>query len=288
MALHTWGRTLNQHPHIHCLVTVGGMTAEGDWRAIPGDYLLPAQVVKAVYRGKLLERLSAALRANRLRAPQGNGVLGIESLLRGAANKRWNVRLESRYGHENGVAKYLARYVRGGPITNTRIVSAAHGYVRFRYRDHRDGKRKIRTLVAPRFVAQLLWHVTEPGQHTVRHVGLCAHASKKRRERCRQLLEPSARTPKPRRHVSWQEYLTSAGRSGATVCPRCGCALIRGATIPRRARRQNSLIRSDTINAGAGFVQRDVGGNRDGVISRRPQPIQTSVHFFGAERGTLN
>lgn len=159
MALHTWGRTLNQHPHIHCLVTAGGLTKQSQWRAITVDYLLPAAVVKAVYRGKLLERLTDADRQGRLTCPRDE--TSVVSLLRAAARKRWNVRLESRYGHGRGVAKYLARYVRGGPITNSRIASTTEGHVRFRYRDHRDGKNKIRTLTTHRFMKHLLWHVPE-------------------------------------------------------------------------------------------------------------------------------
>lgn len=81
MALHTWGRTLNEHPHIHCLVTAGGVTGDGGWRDVAGDYLLPAAVVKPVYRGKLLQMLSDAMRDGRLCAPHGQGRAGIESCL---------------------------------------------------------------------------------------------------------------------------------------------------------------------------------------------------------------
>lgn len=241
MALHTWGRTLNQHPHIHCLVTAGGLSAQGQWRDVSGDYLLPAGVVKPVYRGKLLAKLSQAMRADRLRAPEGER---IEDLLRAAAGKKWNVRLESRYGHGKGVATYLSRYVRGGPIANTRIVGAGDGQVRFRYTDHRDGQYKVRCLAASRFVEHLLWHVPEPGQHTVRHVGLYAHACQVRRERCRVQIDPGASYASPGQRQSWQAYMASVGHSCATCCPRCGRPLVRGATIAhRRRRRQNSLSR---------------------------------------------
>lgn len=244
MALHTWGRTLNQHPHIHCLVSAGGMTAQGAWRDVSGDYLLPAAVAKPVYRGRLLEKLSDAIRAGRLHAPEGSDVACIEDLLRAAAGKKWNVRLESRYGHGKGVAKYLSRYVRGGPIANTRIVGAADGRVRFRYRDHRDGKCRVRCLDASRFIEHLLWHVPEPGQHTVRHVGLYAHACRERRERCRALIDPAASRVSWRPRPSWQEYMVASGHASATCCPRCGQALVRGMTIAhRRRRRQNSQSR---------------------------------------------
>ena len=241
MALHTWGRTLNQHPHIHCLVTAGGLSAQGEWRDVAGDYLLPAGVVKPVYRGKLLAKLSDAMRAGRLRAPEGTS---IEDLLRAAAAKKWNVRLESRYGHGKGVAKYLSRYVRGGPIANTRIVGADDGQVRFRYKDHRDGKYRVRCLEAPRFVEHLLWHVPEPGQHTVRHVGLYAHACKERRERCRSLIDPRTTGSQAHQRQSWQAYMVSIGHGATTRCPHCGRALVRGAAIAhRQRRRQNSQSR---------------------------------------------
>ena len=251
MALHTWGRTLNQHPHIHCLVTAGGLTAQGEWRDVAGDYLLPAGVVKPVYRGKLLAELSHAMRGGRLRAPEGADVACMEDLLRAAAGKKWNVRMESRYGHGKGVAKYLSRYVRGGPIANTRIVGAADGRVRFRYKDHRDGKYRLRCLEAPRFVEQLLWHVPEPGQHTVRHVGLYAHACKERRERCRALIDPGATCTQAPQRQSWQAYMASIGHGATTRCPHCGRALLRGAAIAHRHRRQqNSLITNIARRAG--------------------------------------
>ena len=81
------GRTLNQHPHIHCLVSAGGLAADGQWRNIAGDYLLPAAVVKAVYRGKLLANLNAVHRTGKLTAPpEVSG--GVEAVLRAAAAKR--------------------------------------------------------------------------------------------------------------------------------------------------------------------------------------------------------
>ena len=245
MALHTWGRTLNQHPHIHCLVTAGGMTADGQWRGVAGDYLLPAAVVKAVYRGKLLAYLTMAVHEHRLSPPGADASDSIESMLRRAAAKKWNVRIESRYGHGRGVTKYLSRYVRGGPIANTRIVDCHKGTVRFRYRDHRDGKSKLRTLAASRFLEQLLWHVPEPGQHHVRHVGLYAHSCKAQREACRLQIDPGAQPVQEHTSPNWQGYLRAAGAAHHTACPHCGRALVRGLSIPHRRRgRQNSPTRS--------------------------------------------
>ena len=69
MSMHTWGRTLNLHPHIHCLVTGGGLTTAGDWKPVKHDYLLPVRVVKALYQGKLLARLWEGLNTQALTLP---------------------------------------------------------------------------------------------------------------------------------------------------------------------------------------------------------------------------
>ena len=71
MTLHTWGRQLNYHPHVHCLITAGGITKTNDWKALEGDYLLPIRVVKALYRGKLQSYIKTALKNNELSLPPG-------------------------------------------------------------------------------------------------------------------------------------------------------------------------------------------------------------------------
>jgi hypothetical protein len=75
-ALHTWSQTLVFHPHLHCLVTGGGLTDEGEWRAVRHGFLLPVRVVMAVFRGKLLNKLGRV---------------------------KWNVHIRERYGHGAGV-----------------------------------------------------------------------------------------------------------------------------------------------------------------------------------------
>ncbi|MDZ7787038.1 MAG: transposase [Halofilum sp. (in: g-proteobacteria)] len=179
-------------------------------------------------RGSCVRRMEVAARASRPRCAPPPPRSGMSAWRAATATARaWR--------------STCSRYVRGGPIANTRIVGAGDGHVRFRYKDHRDGKYRVRCLEASRFVEHLLWHVPEPGQHTVRHVGLYAHACRERRERCRTQIDPRASARSPRRRVSWQEYLAAAGRGAATLCPECGQALIRGSAVAqRKRRRQNS------------------------------------------------
>jgi len=83
---------------------------------------------------------------------------------------------------------YLSRYLRGGPINPNQIERCDAERISFRYKDHRDGRRKLLTLTPEEFLRRLLLHVPEAGQHVVRHYGLYAGAARTRRNRCRQAL----------------------------------------------------------------------------------------------------
>lgn len=240
MALHTWGRTLNLHPHVHCLVTGGGLDAQQQWRALRYDYLLPVAVVKALYKGKLLARLWTALQDGALHRPAGQSQGEIQRLLRKLNEKAWNVRIQERYPHGQGVLRYLARYVKGGAITDRRLVHTDAQRVTFDYTDHHDQRRKQMTLSAEHFLQRVLWHVPEPGQHTVRHYGLYAHHGRAKRAQCRAQLGqgPEQATPAP---LDWQRFMANLGHKQAGRCSICGKALLRCEDVARVRRIKNSL-----------------------------------------------
>jgi hypothetical protein len=122
-ALHTWSQTLVLHPHLHCLVTGGGLTADGPWRAVHHGFLRPVRVVMAVFRGKLLAAIDTAVRGETLTLPTGMTRQQWETLRHKLGRLKWNVHIRERYPHGHGVLTYLARYIRGGPLANTRLVS---------------------------------------------------------------------------------------------------------------------------------------------------------------------
>lgn len=278
MALHTWGRTLNRHPHVHCLVTGGGLSDTGAWRNVRGGYLLPVAVVKRVYKGKLLSRLWAALKAGDLSLPAGQTRADVERLLKGIGKKAWNVRLQERYPHGRGVMLYLSRYVKGGPISNRRLLSADASWTRYGYKDTADGKHKVMRLSTEQFMARVLWHVPVDGQHTVRQYGLYAHRAGPKRAVCRAQL---GQAPEPARiaPLEWQAFVQQFGENAAATCPDCGRALVRGASY-RAARRQNSLYK---VSCG-GNVQQGVGPNAPVVPRESGPPAENGVpsFFFGA------
>lgn len=278
MALHTWGRTLSRHPHVHALVSGGGLSAAATWKAIEDGYLLPVRAVKALYRGKFLAALWARLRRGALRLPAGLARVDIERLLHELATRTWNVRIEERYAHGRGVLRYLARYVKGGPIDNRRLLRADAETVRFRYKDHRDGGQKILTLSTEEFITRLLWHVPAAHRHTVRYAGLYAPRAHVSLTRARTALgqAATARTPA----LDWQRFLARLGRADPTRCPTCGAALVRGHSIaPRR----------DRISMGSpppdGFVQ--PVARADAPTGLRAPPPQREAGDIFLCRGAL-
>lgn len=241
-ALHTWGRTLNHHPHVHALVSGGGLTAGGDWKAVTNGHLLPVRVVKALFRGKLLAAIEQGLRAETLQRPTSMTALAWARTLKTLYKKNWNVCLKERYPHGRGVMKYLSGYVKGGPLGESRLRAADDAAVAFAYRDHRDGKHKTMRLSTEEFLSRLLWHVPPPRQHTIRHYGLYSAHSATKHARAQQALgQGGSERPDP----SWQQALTRLGHAERAHCPHCGNRLVRGERLARvRPGDKNSIFKS--------------------------------------------
>ncbi len=251
MTLHTWGRNLSYHPHIHCLVTAGGLTPQGQWRCPDTEYLLPVRVVRAFYRNRFLEALGDAIRAGHIKPNETHSRASLYDLLSSLRQHPWHVRLKERYAHGRGVMTYLSRYVKGGPIKDTRVCAVHDGKVRFTYKDHRDAKHKTMRLPVQTFLQRLLWHLPERYQHQVRTIGLYAHRADTQRARCRRALRmPSAQASPP---LTWQTYLTRLGHRVTTHCPTCGTPL---AITVRRRQNQTSYLKIRQRKSD-GFVQQE-------------------------------
>jgi hypothetical protein len=237
--LHTWGRTLSFHPHVHCLVTGGGLTA-GGWKSVRNGYLLPVRVVRALFRGKLLAALRQALAHGRLALPPDLSPTRCENLRRQLGRKTWNVRIQERYPHGRGVLVYLGRYLRGGPLGNRRLVSAHAERVVFRYTDHRDGRPKTLALPLEHFVQRITWHVPEPRRHVVRYWGLYARGQAAEREAARRQLGSRAPTAAPPPAAPRDERGCDVPHQA--LCPVCGQTLVRLAVWGRGREPPHGLL----------------------------------------------
>jgi len=171
-ALHTWSQTLAEHVHLHVLVTAGGLTEAGLWRVAKKSCLLPRKVLMRVFRGKLREQLLRALRRGELTLPPGTSESELRSLLNKLGRLAWNVKILERYEHGQGVATYLARYLKGGPISNGRLLALRGVRVFFRCRASEGGESGRRrppsiSLTTDEFLGWLLEHVPPGNMQTV-------------------------------------------------------------------------------------------------------------------------
>src|SRR4051795_5910974 len=142
--LHTWGQNLALHPHVHRVVTGGGLSPdESRWVAGRDDFFLPVRVLGRVFRGKFLAGLRAAFKRGRLRFPGRLAVLArperFHRLIAEAVRTEWVVFARPPFGGPATVLRYLARYTHRAAISNRRLVGLADGHVTFRWKDYAHG-----------------------------------------------------------------------------------------------------------------------------------------------------
>ena len=231
MVLHTWARDLTFHPHVHAIVTGGGLAPSGDrWVAARGRYLFPVDVLGALFRGKLLAALDAALARGTIQMPGGT-LQDPEAWarLRDRLHRtRWNVYAKRPFGGAEQVIRYLGLYTHRVGISNHRLVSMDARGVTFRTKD-----RKVVTVSGVAFLRRFLAHVLPRGFVKIRHYGLmsASHATTKL-ETARVLL--SAPTSVEDAPVASEEPEDAGEGNGFDPvdvlprCPACGaCAIVR-------------------------------------------------------------
>ena len=238
--LHTWGQTLVLHPHIHCLVTGGGLTPDGHWVAVRNGFLLPVRVVMAVFRGKLLDTLRTAWHRGDLHLPEALRPQPFLHLLNRLGHKqktRWNVHIMTRYPHGTGVATSLARSLRGGPIKNPRLVACDGHTVTCRYTDNQartveaHSPHQRMTLPIGDFLQRVLQHVPPPHTQVVRYWGLYHPMKAEALALCRaQMGQLPVAVPA---RLDWQTVCAQRGEAHPEQCPTCGQLLVCTAVIPR-------------------------------------------------------
>lgn len=231
--LHTWGQNLLFHPHLHCVVTGGGLSQDGQqWVAGREDYFLPVQVLRHLFRGKFLARLKAAYQAGQLMLAGSVDSLRdpaeFRQLLGTLYRQPWVVYAKPPFGGAEQVYRYLGRYTHRVAISNSRLVALTADRVTFRYKDYADGARqKQMTLDADEFLRRFLLHVLPKGFVRIRHYGLLAgrNVDTKLAE-CRRLLgvvvEPNDLEP-----TAESTAADGAAEGECLRCPNCSAPLRR-------------------------------------------------------------
>lgn len=232
MVLHTWGQNLHHHPHVHAVVTGGGLSCDErddipmspQWRSCRPGFFLPVRVLSRVFRGKYLALLRTAFIQGKLTFPGRITHLADPNVfaawLRLLYAKDWVVYAKPPFGGPAQVLKYLARYTHRVAISNARIVNVADGQVTFRYKDYADDQRtKTMTVSGEEFLRRFVQHVLPRSFVKVRHYGFLANRHREEKlKTCRRLLLPIAVMG------STQPSSTAAEIAPAQPlhCPKCG------------------------------------------------------------------
>ena len=214
--LHTWGQNLMDHPHVHCIVTGGGLS-HGKWISSKRRFLFPVKVLSPLFKGKFLDFFKKAYEADEL---HGVGE-DFTTFLSGLYAKDWVVYCKPPFNGPETVLKYLGRYTHRVAITNHRILRLEDGLVSFSRKDYADGnKHKIMTLDAFEFIRRFLLHVLPDGFVKIRHFGFLSNRHRNEcLEACRMLL--GVKKPEPASSETWQESLVRITGIDVTRCPLC-------------------------------------------------------------------
>jgi len=179
--LHTWGQTLTHHPHVHCVVPGGGLTADGQWVGCRPNFFLPVRVLSRLYRRLFLESLQAAFDGSKLEF-FGDLVhlherAAFARYLTVLGDIEWIVYAKRPFAGPQQVLDYLGRYTHRVAIANSRLLGCDNGRVRFRWKDYRaNNKCKVMTLDADEFIRRFLLHTLPKGFRRIRHFGFLANA----------------------------------------------------------------------------------------------------------------
>jgi hypothetical protein len=229
--LHTWTQQLLYHPHVHCLVTGGGVSDDGQqWHPARTGFLVPFAALAKLVRGKL--RAALAKRRPDLVVPEATW------------SKRWVVHCTAWGEGDEAVLRYLARYVFRVAITNNRIVGLDEGGVTLRHKHRASNRWRIIRLTGHEFMRRFLQHVLPKGLHKIRYYGLWNPARREQARRARLLLLLSRPASSDLETRSSETIGDAADRPGdhtpcaeRRVCPCCqqGHLIHIGRLYPKQA-----------------------------------------------------
>jgi hypothetical protein len=222
--LHTWGQNLLAHPHVHCVIPAGGLSADHTrWVHPKYPFFLPVKVLSRVFRGKFVDGLKRAYRKKKLQFPRANAALEQPNhflrFLRTLFREDWVVYAKPAFGGAPQVLRYLGRYTHRVAISNHRLLAFDGERVTFRWKDYAHGnKQRKMTLAVTEFLRRFLQHVLPRGFVRIRHFGFLANSCRTARLGVsRKLL---AVTPKP-----CEPCVQLHSDARTWLCPRCGGAM---------------------------------------------------------------
>ena len=216
--LHTWGQTMEFHPHIHNIVTGGGISNNNEWLESKENYIFKVQVLSSLFKKKFLSMLKNI----DLNLPEHLKVLKdikeLNNFLRPLYNKDWVIYIEPPKGSPENVIEYIGRYAFRVAISNYRIKNIDDNNVTFEYKDYKDNSKiKLMTITGVEFIRRFLLHVLPKYFTKIKHYGILANRNKKSIiNLCRILIGQKI----------FSNFLTKKDKTRTVIelkCEKCGC-----------------------------------------------------------------
>lgn len=225
--LHTWGQTLNFHPHIHCIVSGGGLSAEQKLRKCGEKFFIPVHVMSKVFRGKFLFYLQKHYDSGKLVFSSSCAELRNSyswNEFRDALYKTdWCPYIKETFNGFGNAIEYLGRYTHRIAITNTRIQSVTETHVSFFARDYKSGETKTITLENVEFIRRFLMHVLPSGFQKIRYYGFLNNRTKTKNLKIIFKLQGYQKFKQRYVGLTIAELLKEVWNYDIHVCPVCGC-----------------------------------------------------------------
>lgn len=224
--LHTWGQNLSYHPHLHMIVSAGGLDPDGlEWKHSSKKFFVPVKALSKVFRAKFIDMLEEEYNKNALNIPDTQKEIDyhnfkkLKSLL---YTKNWNVYAKKTFKGAGKVIEYLGRYTHKVAISNSRIISLENGKVKLKYKDYRDNNKwKIMELSGMEFIRRFVQHILPNNFYKIRYFGLLAYKNRKTKlNTCFNRLKKMISIPRFEGLV-WHEIIEIVTGKNVFICPVC-------------------------------------------------------------------
>ena len=225
--LHTWNQELDYHVHMHCIVSGGGLTADGKLRKSKDKFFLPVYVLRDKFKGKYMSELDRLHKAGKLIFSSSCQHLRNSCEWDGFRDslyqKDWCPFIKETFNGFGNAIEYLGRYTHKIAISNSRIIEVTETSVTFSARGMKTGDpRRLVTLGIQEFIRRFLMHVLPPGFQKIRYYGFLNNRNKTRNLKAIFKLQGHQRFKARYTGMSMAELLLAVWKTDICLCPVCG------------------------------------------------------------------
>ncbi len=225
--LHTWGQELNFHPHIHCIISGSGLSADGKLKTCGKHFFLPAKALASRFRGKFLSAVDSLYKNGKLSFSRSCEKLRNSyewsELKDSLYRKDWCPDIRETFNGFGNAIDYLGRYAHRIAISNARIVEVTDGSVTFTAKDYKNGSvKKLVTFTNKEFIRRFMMHVLPSGFQKIRYYGFLCNRNKKENLDRIFRLQGHRQYQSMLAGLAMDEILMQLWGYDIHICPACG------------------------------------------------------------------